>query len=196
MLDDIKNSPMRLGCFALAGLLLACDGSSAGPEPKARATATPAAGAAEDPTPPKPGAPESPTIAAADAKVGTSPPSPTCVGLDRRTCVMRSGCILDQPAAGEYVCRDASDACERAVLHGAIIGPVPQTGVTSTTTQDAIAACNREPGCTSAGGDCSCPCAVLGSCRCGCGGRLLARCVRTENAAAMNATPSKFPPYR
>lgn len=56
--------------------------------------------------------------------------------------------------------------------------------------------CAAVDGCIAAGGRCSCACHVLGNCDCSCGGGLLARCVRTEHAAAMNQAPVKrFPPY-
>lgn len=120
-----------------------------------------------------------------------SAPATGCVGLEKAACVLRAGCVLDQPGGGKSVCRDAQGPCERAVLQGEVIGTdVP--GVTEEASKRAEQTCNATAGCTVGGGKCSCPCAVFtGRCNCNCGGGYLRRCMYIETKNMLGEFPPK-----
>lgn len=127
----------------------------------------------------------------------TAPPLATnpargCVGLDKTACVLRRGCILDQPAAGQLVCRAGRNACELAVRHADIIGHDVK-GVTDADQQAAMAKCTATAGCVVGGGKCSCTCAIFGNCNCACGGGWLARCTSDAEATALDGFPGRAP---
>ena len=128
--------------------------------------------------------------AATPAVTASAPPSSTCDGLDKTPCVLHPGCILDQPPAGGYLCREAKNDCERAVRHADVIG-VDVKGVTAAEASAAPGKCTRTPGCVVAGGKCSCPCHVFGGCDCSCGGGWLSRCVPKAEAASLDGFPTK-----
>lgn len=113
-----------------------------------------------------------------------------CDGLDPKTCVTRKGCLLDQPGPGKYECRLGRNACELAVRQGDLIGPDVR-GVTPTANRLAKGMCNGTPGCSVAGGRCSCPCAVFGDCDCDCGGGWLARCAPVSEVQKLDGYPGK-----
>lgn len=131
----------------------------------------------------------SPASSASPTPSASSGPA-SCDGLPKTPCVLRPGCILDQPATGGFVCRAAKDDCERAVLHAGIIG-VDVAGVTAADATAARAKCAATPGCVVAGGKCACTCHVFGNCDCGCGGGWLPRCVPSTDAHTLDGFPTK-----
>lgn len=130
------------------------------------------------------------SVAAPPKVTASAPPSNACDGLDKAPCVLHPGCILDQPPAGGFLCRDAKNDCERAVRHADVIG-TDVKGVTAAEASGASAKCAATPGCVVAGGKCSCPCAIFGHCDCSCGGGWLSRCTPIADAHALDGFPTK-----
>jgi hypothetical protein len=182
---------MRHGLTAVMCALLVI-GCRAEPGPHASAaTAAPAT-----PTAPTAAPTAAPTTAPAvvppappPASPPTSPPTATCVGLAPGPCARTTGCILDQATYHALFCRPAEGRCEAAVRHADLIGADADPAVTPAATAAAIARCEATTGCAATHGRCSCPCALLGNCDCGCGGSFLARCVAKDEQAVYEGRP-------
>ena len=114
-----------------------------------------------------------------------------CNGLEKTECVLREGCILDQPGAGLYVCRAGRNRCELAARHGHVIGPDVK-GVSDADARRAAEICAATTGCVIAGGRCSCACHVFGDCDCSCGGGWLARCTPAAGAESLEGFPGRL----
>lgn len=118
------------------------------------------------------------------------PGAPHCEGLEKTACVLKLGCILDQPSTGSYVCRAAKNDCERAVRHADLIGR-DVASVSEAEAKSAAARCTASPGCVVAGGKCACTCSVFANCDCVCGGGWLPRCVPNAEASSLEGFPTK-----
>lgn len=117
-----------------------------------------------------------PPAASASPSSSVSVGADGCTGREMHDCARTKGCLLDQPTYRKPECRPAEGACERAVRHADLIGVDADPSVTPAITAAAEAACVATVGCAVTSGRCSCPCALLGTCDCGCGGSYLRRC--------------------
>jgi len=144
---------------------------------------------ADDPSrAPAPMATASPSAIHEPAPSTAQPPH--CEGLENTPCVLRLGCILDQPSTGSYVCRAAKNDCERAVRHADLIGR-DVASVSEAEAKSAASRCTASPGCVVAGGKCACTCSVFANCDCICGGGWLPRCVPSAEASSFEGFPTK-----
>jgi hypothetical protein len=88
------------------------------------------------------------------------------------------------------MCRAAENRCEAAVRHADLIGDAADSKVTQAISDAAVAVCAATEGCAVSSGKCSCPCALLGTCNCACGGSFLRRCVFRWDLEIYNGRPA------
>jgi hypothetical protein len=134
-----------------------------------------------------------------DSQPSTSPPKITsstaviaadgCTGREMHDCARTKGCLLDQPTSNTPLCRPADGPCESAVRHADLIGRDADPAVTTEIVAAAEKACAANPVCAVTSGRCSCPCAILGSCKCDCGGGYLQRCTFKSEVVRFNGRP-------